>query len=568
MAPPPNPRTSTMTRYPSLSMLRTVTSAIPRSSRNELRAMGFSSSLIDRAMEISDCGSVEDLASKILAMQEHTSLEDIFRGKLSEEMIANARKECGANAQDSAIADYIFSQHPDLLRAEEASDKHLHGRLKSMGFSDEQIANALGLFGNDAKLEDVVEHIFAKEAAPRLEEKPDLARIYREWDEESRPGSSSRRVDTTDGKRKREDDTFFANFDDLEDNFDGFLPEQRNQGDGMGFGIPGQPPRSRTLPSSSLPPPFFYFENVAIMPRGSWEDITRFLDGIEPELVNSKWFCAASRPRGYVHNLPVKGRRALPPGPMTIQELVPGMENVRPPWDKRVKLNCITTSSDRAARVQASAEAFYNDDDVDPQVFLDMKRANLVWRGRGILAPLEVQELEVVQGFDVGHTSSGQSPAERIKALGNAMQVHTVAWHLSVLAALFPTGIRVLSLFSGIGGIEVALEKLGIPIKFLVSVETNADCHRVLRSWWHRTRQRGTHIVLGDVTELSRERIEELAARAGGGFDLVAGGSPCNNFSGNNRTSRTGITGDKSRLFFDYVRILTTVRSIMAKSAS
>ncbi|XP_024531159.1 DNA (cytosine-5)-methyltransferase DRM2-like, partial [Selaginella moellendorffii] len=292
------------------------------------------------------------------------------------------------------------------------------------------------------------------------------------------------------------------------------------------------------------------------------------LDGIEPELVNSKWFCAASRPRGYVHNLPVKGRRALHPGPMTIQELVPGMENVRPPWDKRVKLNCITTSSDRAARVQASAEAFYNDDDVDPQVFLDMKRANLVWRGRGILAPLEVQELEVVQGFDVGHTSSGQSPAERIKALGNAMQVHTVAWHLSVLGELFPSGIRVLSLFSGIGGIEVALEKLGIPIKFLVSVETSADCHRVLRSWWHRTRQRGTHIVLGDVTELSRERIEELAARAGGGFDLVAGGSPCNNFSGNNRTSRTGITGDKSRLFFDYVRILTTVRSIMAKSAS
>ncbi|EFJ28351.1 hypothetical protein SELMODRAFT_411052 [Selaginella moellendorffii] len=408
----------------------TASSAIPRSSINEL---GFSSSLIDRAMEISDCGSVEDLASKILAMQEFTSLEDIFRGKLSEEMIANARKECGANAQDSAIADYIFSQHPDLLRAEEASDKHLHGRLKSMGFSDEQIANALGLFGNDAKLEDVVEHIFAKEAAPRLEEKPDLARIYREWTK-----NQGQEAAAGDDHASRE------------------------------LGGHHQVSRRHRARARQLQMVLRCVQAARLRPQPPRQRKKSAASGTDDD--------PGARPR----------------------------DGERP--DKRVKLNCITTSSDRAARVQASAEAFYNDDDVDPQVFLDMKRANLVWRGRGILAPLEVQELEVVQGFDVGHTSSGQSPAERIKALGNAMQVHTVAWHLS-LPNRYPGPLALLGDRRHRGGVgearysnQVPRNQRGLP-------------------------QAATHIVLGDVTELSRERIEELAARAGGGFDLSRGSS-------------------------------------------
>ncbi|EFJ20515.1 hypothetical protein SELMODRAFT_418208 [Selaginella moellendorffii] len=174
--------------------------------------------------------------------------------------------------------------------------------------------------GNDAKLEDVVEHIFAKDHGLKKNQ--------------TLQGST-------------ENDTFFANFHDLEDNFDGFLPEQRNQGDGA----------ANEIKNAAI----FQSPSTVLLLREHSVHASRELGGHFLELVNSKWFCAASRQRGYVHNLP-----ALPPGPMTIQELVPGMENVRPPWDKRVKLNCITTSSDRAAHVQASAEAFYNDDDVDP----------------------------------------------------------------------------------------------------------------------------------------------------------------------------------------------------------
>ncbi|KAI9072970.1 hypothetical protein K1719_045062 [Acacia pycnantha] len=53
-------------------------------------------------------------------------------------------------------------------------------------------------------------------------------------------------------------------------------------------------------------------------------------------------------------------------------------------------------------------------------------------------------------------------------------KVDTVAYHLSVLKDMYPNGINLLSLFFGIGGAEVALYWLGIPIKNVVSVEKSA----------------------------------------------------------------------------------------------
>ncbi|KAL0450679.1 UNVERIFIED_CONTAM: DNA (cytosine-5)-methyltransferase DRM2, partial [Sesamum latifolium] len=50
--------------------------------------------------------------------------------------------------------------------------------------------------------------------------------------------------------------------------------------------------------------------------------------------------------------------------------------------------------------------------------------------------------------------------------------VDTVAYHLSVLKEIFPNGLNLLSLFSGIGGGEVALHRLGIKLKNVVSHES------------------------------------------------------------------------------------------------
>ena len=146
----------------------------------------------------------------------------------------------------------------------------------------------------------------------------------------------------------------------------------------------------------------------------------------------------------------------------------------------------------------------------------------------------------------------------------NCFQIDTVAYHLSVLKDLFPGGVKLLSLFSGIGGAEVALYRLGIPLKTVVSVEKSEVNRNIVRSWWEQTNQKGNLIEFEDIQQLDGDRLEQLIHSIGG-FDIVIGGSPCNNLAGSNRHHRDGLEGKESSLFYDYFRILDLVKCIMAK---
>lgn len=137
-----------------------------------------------------------------------------------------------------------------------------------------------------------------------------------------------------------------------------------------------------------------------------------------------------------------------------------------------------------------------------------------------------------------------------------------MAYHLSALRDLYPSGINVLSLFSGIGGAEVALYRLGIHLKNVVSVEKSEVNRTVMRSWWEQSNQTGNLIEYNDIEGLERDEIKQVMASVGG-FDLVIGGSPCNNLSGSNRVSRDGLEGKDSSLFFEYVRVLNVVKGIL-----
>ena len=57
------------------------------------------------------------------------------------------------------------------------------------------------------------------------------------------------------------------------------------------------------------------------------------------------------------------------------------------------------------------------------------------------VAPLEPEEIEFLFGFPKDHTR-GISRIERFRSLGNSFQIHTVAYHLSVLREMFPDGIE------------------------------------------------------------------------------------------------------------------------------
>ncbi|PKI70171.1 hypothetical protein CRG98_009421 [Punica granatum] len=88
-------------------------------------------------------------------------------------------------------------------------------------------------------------------------------------------------------------------------------------------------------------------------------------------------------------------------------------------------------------------------------------------------------------GFPKNHTrGDGISRTDRYKLLGNSFQVDTVAYHLSVLKELFP-------------------DRLGIPLKNVVSVEISEVNRSIVRSWWEQTNQKGNLIDLADIQQLT-----------------------------------------------------------------
>lgn len=141
---------------------------------------------------------------------------------------------------------------------------------------------------------------------------------------------------------------------------------------------------------------------------------------------------------------------------------------------------------------------------IQKYVHYECRKWNLVWVGRNKLAPLEPDEVKMLLGFPKNHTRGGGiSRTHRYKSLGNSFQVDTVAYHLSVLKDLFPAGMNLLSLFSGIGGAEVALRRLGIPLKNVVSMEISEVNRNIMRSWWEQTNQKGNLTHIADVQQLN-----------------------------------------------------------------
>ncbi|KAK7259706.1 hypothetical protein RIF29_25319 [Crotalaria pallida] len=98
---------------------------------------------------------------------------------------------------------------------------------------------------------------------------------------------------------------------------------------------------------------------------------------------------------------------------------------------------------------------------------------NGIWLvGRNYIAPLEPDEVETLLGFPRNQSRGGRiSRTYGYRSLGNMFQVVAVAYHFLILKELYPNGINLLSLCSGIGGAEVDIHQLSILLKTVVSVE-------------------------------------------------------------------------------------------------
>ncbi|KAE8721129.1 DNA (cytosine-5)-methyltransferase DRM2 [Hibiscus syriacus] len=155
----------------------------------------------------------------------------------------------------------------------------------------------------------------------------------------------------------------------------------------IGFGVPTELDQitQRTLREDAIRPLYFYYENVALVSVSVWTEMSRYLYDIEPEFVDSKYFCAAVRKRGYIHNLPIKNRFplfSLPP--RIIHDAFPLTTKWWPSWDPRTKLNYFQTCTGSAKLTEKIRKALEAYDDEPPSsvqkyVLDECRKWNLVW---------------------------------------------------------------------------------------------------------------------------------------------------------------------------------------------
>ena len=105
--------------------------------------------------------------------------------------------------------------------------------------------------------------------------------------------------------------------------------------------------------------------------------------------------------------------------------------------------------------------------------------------------------------------------------------------------------MRVLSLFDGMSCGQIALNRVGIKPSVYFASEIEKKAIKVTQHNYPDT------IQLGDVRDIKASDVGEI--------DLLIGGSPCQDFSRANK-ERAGLDGEKSGLFFEYLRLLKEVK--------
>ena len=105
--------------------------------------------------------------------------------------------------------------------------------------------------------------------------------------------------------------------------------------------------------------------------------------------------------------------------------------------------------------------------------------------------------------------------------------------------------MNVLSLFDGMSCGQIALEKLGIKVDNYFASEIKKHAIKVTQDNYPKTKQ------IGSVEFVNGVNLPKI--------DLLFGGSPCQDLTIINN-KKEGLKGNKSRLFYEYLRVLKEVK--------
>ena len=117
--------------------------------------------------------------------------------------------------------------------------------------------------------------------------------------------------------------------------------------------------------------------------------------------------------------------------------------------------------------------------------------------------------------------------------------------------------MNVLSLFDGMSCGQLALQKANIKVDNYYASEIKKHAIELTQYHFPNT------IQLGDITKLHYKDgilYSENGTFNVGHIDLLIGGSPCQNFSVINIYNMSGLKGSKSKLFYEYLRLLNEVK--------
>jgi len=107
--------------------------------------------------------------------------------------------------------------------------------------------------------------------------------------------------------------------------------------------------------------------------------------------------------------------------------------------------------------------------------------------------------------------------------------------------------IKIGSLFSGIGGFELGLERAIPNSKTIWQCEKNTFCQKILKKHWPNTK------IFDDIKEMHNETIDLV--------DIIIGGFPCQDISNAYTNGKAGIAGGKkSSLWKDMWKIIDRTR--------
>lgn len=119
--------------------------------------------------------------------------------------------------------------------------------------------------------------------------------------------------------------------------------------------------------------------------------------------------------------------------------------------------------------------------------------------------------------------------------------------------------MKYISLFTGIGGFEIALQKVFPDSVCIGYSEVKPSALKIYQHHFP------SHKNIGDITKITDNQIETLVKE--NGCDIIFGGFPCKNLSSLSciKGGNSGLEGSKSGLFHEMFRIIKAVNRVCSK---